>query len=40
LAARLQFDYYNYGKVEYNIPGSPEVDSNVAAVKIGIDYFL
>jgi opacity protein-like surface antigen len=39
-AARLQLDYYNYGKVEYDMPGSPEVDSNVAVVKIGIDYYL
>jgi hypothetical protein len=40
LTARLQLDYYNYGKVEYDMPGSPEVDSNVAVVKIGIDYYL
>lgn len=39
LRARLQMDYYNYGKVEYDMPGSPEVNSNIAAFKLGIDYY-
>jgi outer membrane immunogenic protein len=40
LSARFELDYYNYGKVEYDMPGSPEVDSNIAVVKIGVDYYL
>ncbi|MDP1700099.1 MAG: outer membrane beta-barrel protein [Aestuariivirga sp.] len=39
LGARLQLDYYSYGKVEYDMPGSPEVNSSIATFKLGIDYY-
>ncbi len=40
LAGRIEYEHIDYGKVKYDIPGLPKVDSNVDAVKLGLDYLF
>ena len=38
--AGFEYVHIDYGKVTYDIPGSPNVDSNVDVVKVGLDYIF
>jgi outer membrane immunogenic protein len=40
LIGRVEYVHIDYGKVTYDIPGSPKVDSNVDVVKVGLDYIF
>ena len=40
LVGRLEYVHIDYGKVTYDITGSPKVDSNVDVVKVGLDYIF
>lgn len=40
LKGRIEYVHIDYGKVTYDIPGSPNVDSNVDVVKVGLDYIF
>jgi outer membrane immunogenic protein len=40
LMGRLEYVHIDYGKVTYDIPGSPKVDSDVDVVKVGLDYIF
>lgn len=40
LIGRIEYVHIDYGKVTYDIPGSPKVDSNVDVVKVGLDYIF
>ena len=40
LIGRMEYVHIDYGKVTYDIPGSPKVDSNVDVVKVGLDYIF
>jgi outer membrane immunogenic protein len=40
LVGRFEYVHIDYGKVTYDITGSPKVDSNVDVVKVGLDYIF
>ncbi|HUQ35389.1 MAG TPA: outer membrane beta-barrel protein [Aestuariivirga sp.] len=40
MVGRFEYVHIDYGKVTYDIIGSPKVDSNVDVVKVGLDYIF
>lgn len=40
LVGRIEYTYQHYGKTVFDLPGSPKVDTNVSAVKAGLDFYF